>query len=427
MGVTPTTKAQVSGHKFLLRRMEHGLILGDIRMIHDPFAKRQRALVFGLAACALIALGAVALAVLKPAADPGTAKIIQSDSGQLYVRVDDTLHPVANLASARLIAGEAAQPKKASDVILHELPKTQPVGIIDAPGVLGGTADLGSEFTAYACQDTTAERDPQRVIVAIEERSRTQRYTPLSEKYGVIAVADDTEWLVTAAGRRRLPSADTPDGRMVRRQFGIDAATPRWKVSPQVLSAVVELPEVAVPAEITEVLHTTSITGTDYWARTPDGLVALSLLQADVLIDAGRPLVSATVAELNGLPDDSQKRLNSLPESVPQWRNPADYALCVGNDGLVATVDPQWEAVVPLEVAGLGASHFVGPGWAIGVETGYGVHVISDTGMRHQVENPDAVQIIGLAKLHSVNWDILRLLPEGTKLERSQALKPLVR
>ena len=149
MGITPTTKAQVSGHKFLLRRMEHGLILGDIRMIHDPFAKRQRALAFGLAACALIALGAVALAVFKPAADPGTAKIIQSDSGQLYVRVDDTLHPVANLASARLIAGEAAQPKKASDVILHELPKTQPVGIIDAPGVLGGRADLGSEFTAY--------------------------------------------------------------------------------------------------------------------------------------------------------------------------------------------------------------------------------------------------------------------------------------
>ena len=40
----PTTKAQVSGHKFLRRRVEHGLVLGDIRMIHDPLARRRKAL-----------------------------------------------------------------------------------------------------------------------------------------------------------------------------------------------------------------------------------------------------------------------------------------------------------------------------------------------------------------------------------------------
>ena len=38
----PTTKAQVSGHKFLLRRLEHGLVFGDIRMIHDPLKRRRR-------------------------------------------------------------------------------------------------------------------------------------------------------------------------------------------------------------------------------------------------------------------------------------------------------------------------------------------------------------------------------------------------
>lgn len=40
----PTTKAQVSGHKFLVRRLEHGLVFGDIRMIHDPLKRRRRAL-----------------------------------------------------------------------------------------------------------------------------------------------------------------------------------------------------------------------------------------------------------------------------------------------------------------------------------------------------------------------------------------------
>lgn len=44
----PTTKAQVSGHKFLRRRVEHGVVTGDIRMIHDPLATRRRALILAL-------------------------------------------------------------------------------------------------------------------------------------------------------------------------------------------------------------------------------------------------------------------------------------------------------------------------------------------------------------------------------------------
>ena len=43
----PTTRAQVSGHQFMRRRMEHGLIFGDIRMIHDPLARRRKAMMFG--------------------------------------------------------------------------------------------------------------------------------------------------------------------------------------------------------------------------------------------------------------------------------------------------------------------------------------------------------------------------------------------
>ena len=31
----PTTKTQVSGHRFMRRRVEHGIVFGDVRMIHD--------------------------------------------------------------------------------------------------------------------------------------------------------------------------------------------------------------------------------------------------------------------------------------------------------------------------------------------------------------------------------------------------------
>ncbi|WP_460490750.1 type VII secretion protein EccB, partial [Corynebacterium nasicanis] len=60
----PTTRAQVTGHRFLRRRVEHGLVFGDIRMIHDPLAARSRALLFGVVAVVLIGLGAGLLAWL---------------------------------------------------------------------------------------------------------------------------------------------------------------------------------------------------------------------------------------------------------------------------------------------------------------------------------------------------------------------------
>ena len=422
MGITPTTKAQVSGHKFLLRRMEHGLVLGDIRMIHDPFAKRQRALVFGLAVCALIAIGAVALAIFKPAADPGAAKIIQSDNGQLYVRVEDVIHPAANLVSARLVVGEPATPQPVSEIILRDLPKAQAIGIIDAPGIFS-TPDSEAELTAYVCHDTTIiDRDKQPIVVVIQEKD----YPVLPSGQAVVAIADGAEWLVMANGRRKLPSSDTPDGRLLRRQLGIDVATPRWLVPPQVLSAVTELPEVGIPPEVTEVIHVDNLTGGHYWARTVSGVVAVSVAQAELLINAGRPLVSATAAEINEMPDDVQNQLIALPEFIPKWQNPADRALCISNTGVVVSIDPQWNPLVPVAATGAVATHFSGPGWTIGAETGSGVHVISDTGVRHQVANSDVINTIGLHKLHLINWDILRLLPEGTTLERARALQPLV-
>jgi hypothetical protein len=36
MAGQPTTRLHVSGYRFLVRRMEHALLRGDIRMLHDP-------------------------------------------------------------------------------------------------------------------------------------------------------------------------------------------------------------------------------------------------------------------------------------------------------------------------------------------------------------------------------------------------------
>src|SRR5699024_6691278 len=129
-------------HKFLVRRMQHALVLGDIWMIHDPLASRRRALIFGLVAVLLIALGSGFLSWLRPDPDPGEATLVRSEQSQLYVRVDYSLHPVANLVSARLILREAAAPVTIGTTAFDNSAPGTPLGILDAPIALSTPPEL---------------------------------------------------------------------------------------------------------------------------------------------------------------------------------------------------------------------------------------------------------------------------------------------
>ena len=107
-----TTGVQISAHRFLLRRLEHALVRGDVRMIDDPLRAQAFSLLAG-SILAVVGLGVAAvLAFLQPRGALGDDPIVMvRDSGALYVRVDRTLHPVPNLASARLVSGSPAKPR----------------------------------------------------------------------------------------------------------------------------------------------------------------------------------------------------------------------------------------------------------------------------------------------------------------------------
>ena len=442
MGITPTTKAQISGHKFLTRRLEHGLVLGDIRMIHDPLATRNRAHIFSLAATALICLGALAMAVFKPAIDPGDAAIIQAESGQLYVRIDNQLHPVANLASARLIVGEAADIHTGSDTILKNLPKAVPIGIVDAPGLIAPPATTTQKLVPHACHTTTKPANrldmaPNQITVIMQETganaATTNQTTPIFQQlatgHALVALVDQAEWLVTANGRSILPPADTPDGRNIRHRLGITPTTPRWSPPPQIFSAITEKPPATIPTGILEVLRIPGADNPQFWARTADGVVRLAPIQADILVDSGVRMQDGTATELGANPDSKTLSSFPLPDRVPTWVDPTAQPLCVGEHGEVETAPliegkPPWGEAVALAGKAV-ATHFVGPGWAVGVDTGSGIHVVSAHGLRHQVENRETAAALGISHFYSINWDMLRLLPSGTTLSKQQALQPL--
>ena len=67
-----------------------------------------------LLAAGVLVAGA-GMAVLRTGAAPGSAPLVMSrKSGALFVRVGEALHPVTNLASARLILSPNSGPSRAS-------------------------------------------------------------------------------------------------------------------------------------------------------------------------------------------------------------------------------------------------------------------------------------------------------------------------
>src|ERR1700712_3544951 len=138
MGREPATRLQVSGRRFLARRMMHALVRRDVTMHDDPLRAQSTSLVVGGVLAALgVAAGAV-LGLVRENRVPESAPIVMArETGALYVRIDDTLHPVLNLASARLIARAAANPVSATGEAISEAKRGPLVGIPGAPATIG--------------------------------------------------------------------------------------------------------------------------------------------------------------------------------------------------------------------------------------------------------------------------------------------------
>ena len=95
MARQPVTRLQVSGYRFLIRRMEHALVRGDVRMLDDPLRAQSLSLVAGCILAVIAIAGCAILAFLKPQGELGSAPIVMArTSGALYVRIGDTVHPV---------------------------------------------------------------------------------------------------------------------------------------------------------------------------------------------------------------------------------------------------------------------------------------------------------------------------------------------
>lgn len=378
------------------RRVEHGLIFGDIRMIHDPLASRRRATVFGLAAVVLIAGVMGLFAWMRPNADPGEAPIIRAADGSLYVRVGEDVHPVTNLTSARLIAGEAADPTRAGDEHLAAMGRGIPVGIVTAPSMF---APADSPDAAWSVCGTTVIAGAAPEPLLIDE---------------ALLTTDSThQWLVTSAGRQLLPPPASPEGRVVRRALGITDATPVWAPPTQILNALRELPPAAFPNPLPELLHT----GEQAWILHNGAVQQISETQRTMLLDAGAKEKTIPRESIANFPDSTLEL--RLPEHAPTWVDPSHA--CVTQDRGGAKLEEVPEGV---ELSGTSvATHFAGLAHgSVGIDSGHGYHVVSANGLRHRAPDKQTLETVGAVHIEEVPWEIIALLPEGAELSRDAAL-----
>src|SRR6201991_2014576 len=207
-----TTKVQVSGWRFLLRRVEHAIVRRDTRMFDDPLQFYSRAVSAGIIIAVLICLGAALLAYFKPLGKRGSdTLLVDRNTNQLYVVMpgSDQLRPVYNLTSARLVLGKAGVPNAVKSEELDRMSKGQPIGI---PGAPYATPVSGAaESTWTLCDPVTRPESVAPTVqtsVIVLPLTTDSSVGPMTSGQGMLVSYQDMDWLVTDNGRHAIDLSD---------------------------------------------------------------------------------------------------------------------------------------------------------------------------------------------------------------------------
>ena len=152
-----TTRLQRSGYRFLSKRQEQAFIRRDIRGLTNPFSAQSAAVTVGFFLIGLTMVLGLLISILKPRPDKGVDAIITTQSGGMYVMFNDRLHPVTNLASARLIVGNPENSSVAKDSTIADIPRGPLMGIPSAPNSLAAHSDDPATWTICDRRDAKSD------------------------------------------------------------------------------------------------------------------------------------------------------------------------------------------------------------------------------------------------------------------------------
>jgi type VII secretion protein EccB len=455
MAWQPTTGLQLSGYRFLRRRIECALMGRDLRTVNEPMRAPAQSLVAGLAFAVVLLLGCVAVALLRPQPAAGTAPIVmEQHSGALYVRVGETLHPVLNLASARLIAKTNADPQPITASALSRSRLGALLGIPGAPQFLG--RPLGDDDSQWTVCDG---REATTVLVG---RVDDAAWNPLSPGQTLLVTpSSGGSTYLLFDGRRAV--VNLRDG-AVSRALGLDGEMPR-PVSPVLLNLIPETPPITAPRipdagkhgpgpllefPVGSVVRVTRAGGDEYYVVLRDGVQRVGQVAADLLRfansqgtrtaitvapDVVRAAKAVTSLPVSDFPDRAQRPLADRPSLCTSWRRVASGGVEVSfsagplpipvgrqpvtlaqSDGKGSAVDAVY--LPPGRMSYVRAANVAGTDARPGTR-----YVIADTGVRFTVHDDEAAHDLGLPGMTVVApWPVLAALPAGPDLSRAEAL-----
>jgi type VII secretion protein EccB len=413
-----------------------------------------QSLTAGLVIAIVVLAGCLVLALMRPQPGAETAPIaMESQSGALYVRLGETLHPVLNLASARLIVKTNADPQAMSASAFSRNKMGPLLGIPGAPQFLG--KPLGEEESRWTVCDS---HDGTTVIIGGEPQSGVLE----RDQILLVTPSSGGSTYVLFDGRR---AAVNPGEAAVARALGLDGQTP-LPVSPVLLNLIPESPPITAPRIpdigrhgpdslpgflVGSVLRVARTGGDEYYVVLREGVQHVGQVAADLVRfadsqgtrtaipiapDVIRTTKSVTPLPVSDYPDRvraplvadsatlcvrwgrttqggvaSSFSVGGLPISAGQ----APVRL-VQADGERPAVDAVY--LPPGRVAYVRATSLSGANVHAGTR-----YLITDTGVRFAVHDDEAARDLGLpGAMVAAPWPVLAALPAGPELSRLNAL-----
>jgi type VII secretion protein EccB len=423
--------------------MEHALVRADVRMLDDPLRGQSIALVAGAVLAAIAVAGCAVLAVLRPQGGLGDAPIVlDAQSGALYVRMGDTLHPVPNLASARLVVGTAAEPRTVSARAVAEAPRGPQAGISGAPSAIGPAIPPG-EAGWTVCDGAGTTSVLVGSMPRAFDRDRAVLVTARAEGPAVT-------YLLHAGRRFAVDLRDTAVVRALR----VEGVRPR-PVSRTLLDALPEGPPITAPSvphagdggaiagrTVGEVVRLPRADTTEYYVVLADGVQRIGEVTADLIrftvsqrggeIPTVAPDAVAAAGIVDTLPTaahPARVAITDPPVLCAHWAMNGSEVTTTLADGAPtgATVDlAQADGTGPnVDAVSLppGRSVFARPvsvtGGGGGAQPRY---LMTDLGVLFGVPDDATAHTLGVATPPvPAPWPVLARLPRGPELSRAAA------
>jgi type VII secretion protein EccB len=468
------TRHQVTGWRFVMRRIASGVALHDTRMLVDPLRTQTRAVLMGIIVLVTALVGCFVFSLIRPNGSAANNPILADRStAALYVRVGDQLHPVLNLASARLIAGKPANPTQVKSSELDKFPLGNLIGIPGAPQRLVQNTRKDADWTVCDAASGTAAGV---TVIAGAPDSTGARAATLETGKAILVSNPTGTWLLWDSRRSRIDPADHAVTSALG--LGSDIHAPR-PVAAGLFNAIPESPPLAapvipeggaparfpVPAPIGGVVESHGLEGnsSNYYAVLPDGLQQISPVLAAILRNANSygldqpPRLGAD--KVAKLPVSRQLDTGRYPEQrislLDAAHDPVTCAHWSKASGastnslalLVGSALPIPDAVHTADLVGAGAG---GTASRIAIAPGAGYFAqtvgqnasspaagslfwISDTGVRYGIDNEAAqggvtgnaktADALGLTQPATpIPWSVLSLFAPGPTLSRADAL-----